>query len=65
MLALLGGATIVVVSRLRINVLASVIPYTLSNKNSSIGLFADDTSEIINEPYLMNFERKAKERLRQ
>jgi len=41
-----------------INDLPSVIPYTLSNKNSSIVLFADDTSVIISEPCLMNFERK-------
>ena len=34
------------------------MPYTLSNKNSSIVLFADDTSVIISEPCLMNFERK-------
>jgi len=38
--------------------LPSVIPYTVSNKNSSIVLFADDTSGIISEPCLMNFERK-------
>ena len=37
--------------------LPSVIPCTLSNKNSSIILFADDTSVIISEPCLMNFER--------
>jgi len=41
-----------------INDLPSVIPYTVSNKNSSIVLFADDTSVIISEPCLMNFERK-------
>jgi len=41
-----------------INDLPSVIPYTLSNKNSSIVLFADDTSVIISELCLMNFERK-------
>ena len=41
-----------------INDLPSVIPYTLSNKNSSIVLFTDDTSVIISEPCLMNFERK-------
>jgi hypothetical protein len=33
-----------------INDLPSVIPYTVSNKNSSIVLFADDTSVIISEP---------------
>jgi hypothetical protein len=31
---------------------------TLSNKDSPIILFADDTSVIISEPCLMNFERK-------
>jgi hypothetical protein len=36
----------------------SVIPHTLSNKNSSIVLFADDMSVIISEACLMNFERK-------
>jgi hypothetical protein len=41
-----------------INDLPSVIPYTVSNKNSSIALFADNTSVIISEPCLMNFERK-------
>jgi len=41
-----------------INDLSSAIPYTVSNKNSSILLFADDTSVIISEPCLMNFERK-------
>jgi len=40
-----------------INDLPSVIPCTVSNKNSSIVLFADDTSVIISEPCLMNFER--------
>ena len=40
------------------NDLPSVIPHTVSNKNSSIVLFADDTSVIISEPCLMNFERK-------
>jgi hypothetical protein len=39
------------------NDLPSVIPCTLSNKNPSIILFADDTSVIISEPCLMNFER--------
>jgi len=38
-----------------INDLPSVIPYTVTNKNSSIVLFADDTSVIISEPFLMNF----------
>jgi hypothetical protein len=41
-----------------INDLPSVTPYTLSKKNSSIVLFADDTSVTINESCLMNFERK-------
>ena len=41
-----------------INDLPSVIPYTVSNKNSSIVLFADDMNVIISEPYIMNFERK-------
>ena len=41
-----------------INNLPSVIPYTVSNKNSSVVLFADDTSIIISEPSLTNFERK-------
>jgi len=38
-----------------INDLPSVIPYTVTNKNSSIVLFADDTSVIISESFLMNF----------
>ena len=38
--------------------LPSVIPYTVPNKNSSIVLFADDTSVIISEPCLVNFKRK-------
>jgi hypothetical protein len=33
------------------------MPCTLSNKNSSIILLADDTSVIISEPCLRNFER--------
>jgi len=41
-----------------VNDLPSVIPYTVSNKNSSIVLFADDMNVIISEPYIMNFERK-------
>jgi hypothetical protein len=41
-----------------INHLPSVIPCILSNKNSSVILFADDTSVIISEPCLMKFERK-------
>jgi hypothetical protein len=41
-----------------INDLPSVIPCTVSNKNSSIVLFADDTSVIISEPCSQNFERK-------
>jgi len=41
-----------------INDLPSVIPYTVSNKNSSTVLFADDTIVIISEPCLMNFEIK-------
>ena len=41
-----------------INDLPSVIPFTLSNKNSSIILFADDTSVIISEPCLMKFQTK-------
>jgi len=41
-----------------INDLPSVIPYTVSNKNSSIIVFADDTSVIISEICLMNFEIK-------
>jgi len=40
-----------------INDLPSVIPYTLLNNNSSVILFADDTSIIINDPCFMNFER--------
>jgi hypothetical protein len=39
-----------------INDLPSIIPCTLSNKNSSVILFADDTSVIINEPCLTDFE---------
>jgi hypothetical protein len=46
-----------VVFLIYINDLPFVIPYTLSNKNSSVVLFADDTSVIISEPCLMNFER--------
>jgi protein associated with RNAse G/E len=41
-----------------INDLPSVIPYTVSNQNSSIVLLADDTSVIISEPCSVNFERK-------
>jgi hypothetical protein len=41
-----------------INDLPSVIPYTLSNKNSSVVLLADDTSSVTSEPCLMNFERQ-------
>jgi len=41
-----------------INDLPSVITYTVSNKNSSVVLFANDTTVIISEPCLMNFERK-------
>jgi hypothetical protein len=40
-----------------INDLPAVTPCTLSNNNSSISLFADDKSVIINEPCLMNFKR--------
>ena len=40
-----------------INDLPSVIPCTLSNNNSSIILFADDTSVIISDPCFRNFER--------
>jgi hypothetical protein len=40
-----------------VNDLPSVIPCTLADKISSIILFADDTSVIINDPCLMNFER--------
>jgi len=40
-----------------INDLPSVTPCTLSNDNSSIILFADDTSVIISYPCFMNFER--------
>jgi len=47
-----------VVFLIYINDLPSIIPYTLSRENSSIVLFADDTSVIISEPCLMNFERK-------
>jgi len=39
-----------------INDLPSIIPCTTSNKNSSVILFEDDTSVIINEPCLTNFE---------
>jgi len=41
-----------------INDIPSVIPYTVSNKNAPVLLFADDTSVIISETCLMNFERK-------
>jgi len=40
-----------------INGLPSVIPCTLLNDNSSIFLFANDTSVIISDPCFMNFER--------
>ena len=40
-----------------VNDLPSTIPYTLADENSSITLFADDTSVITNDPDLMNFER--------
>jgi len=40
-----------------VNDLPSAIPSTVANTNSSIILFADDTSLIINDPDLMNFER--------
>ena len=40
-----------------INDLPSVIPCTLSNDNSSVILFADNTSVIISDPCFMNFER--------
>ena len=40
-----------------VNDLPSVIPCTLADNNSSIILFADDTSVIINDPCLMNLER--------
>jgi hypothetical protein len=39
-----------------INYLPSIIPCILSNKNSSVILFEDDTSVIVNEPCLTNFE---------
>jgi len=39
-----------------INDLPPIIPCTSSNKNSLVILFADDTSVIINEPCLTNFE---------
>ena len=40
-----------------VNDLPSAIPCTVADTNSSIILFADDTSVIINDPDLMNFER--------
>jgi len=40
-----------------VNDLTSVIPCTLTNKNSLIMLFADDTSVIVSKPSLMNCER--------
>jgi hypothetical protein len=40
-----------------VNDLPSAIPCTLADNNSSIILFADDTSVIINDPCLTNFER--------
>ena len=43
-------------SLIYINDLPSIIPCTLSNKNPSVTLFADDTSVIINEPCPTNFE---------
>jgi hypothetical protein len=39
-----------------INDLPSIMPCTLSNKNSLVILFADDTSVIINESCLTDFE---------
>ena len=41
-----------------INNLPFVIPYTVSNKSSSVLLFASDTSVIVTESCLMNCERK-------
>ena len=38
--------------------LPAAIPCTIANTNSSVILFADDTSVIINDPDLMNFEWK-------
>jgi len=43
-------------SLIYINDLPSIIPCALSNKNPSVTLFADDTSVIINEICLTNFE---------
>jgi len=40
-----------------VNDLPSSIPYTLAGENSSITLFADDTSVITNDPDLKKFER--------
>jgi len=40
-----------------INDLSSVTPCILSNDNSSVILFADNTSVIISDPCFMNFER--------
>jgi len=40
-----------------VNDLPSAIPSTVANTDSSIILFADDTSLIINDPNLINFER--------
>jgi hypothetical protein len=42
---------------LKVNDLPSVIPYTVSNENSSVVLFAGDTSVIISEPCSMNFDK--------
>jgi hypothetical protein len=52
-----GSVLVPLMFLIYVNDLPSVIPCTLADKNSSIILFADDTSVIINYPRLMNFER--------
>ena len=47
-----------------VNDLPSSVPYTLAGENSSITLFADDTSVITNDPDLTKFERNLNKNFR-
>ena len=51
-----GSVLVPLFSLIYINDLSSIIPCTLFNKNPSVTLFAVDTSVIINELCLTNFE---------